>query len=42
MKIKDIKETGFYKSNAYGNDYVFEVIENTDEKWLEEMKEDKE
>lgn len=36
MKIKDIKETGFYKSDAYGNDYVFEVIESTDEKWLEE------
>lgn len=36
MKIKDIKEIGFYKSDAYGNDYVFEVIENTDEKWLEE------
>ena len=35
MKIKNIKETGFYKVEDY-NDIVFEVIENTDEKWLEE------
>ena len=34
MKIKDIKETGFYLS---GNpDIIYEVMENTDEEWLKE------
>lgn len=35
MKIKDIKETGFYLS--HNPEIIYEVIENTDEEWLKEV-----
>lgn len=39
MKVKDITETGFYTIPEYvdtENEQIFEVIKNTDKKWLKE------
>ena len=38
MKVKEITKTGFYRVNE---ETIFEVLENTDEKWLKEKPEDK-
>lgn len=37
MKLNKVKETGFYKSvKDEKPDYIFEVIKNTDKKWLKD------
>lgn len=42
MKLNQIKETGFYKAvNDTTPEYIYEVIDNTDEEWLKEEPEAK-
>lgn len=42
MKLNQIKETGFYKAvNDATPEYIYEVIDNTDEEWLKENPEAK-
>ena len=44
MKIKDIKETGFYIMLAYKDtedEIIYEALENTDKEWLKDNPDEK-
>ena len=36
MKLKDVKEPGFYTNDLETREYIYEVIINDDKEWLKE------